>query len=144
MPVETAQQIYYSAKKRTGITRGHGIHTLRHCFATCLLKHGAESHVIKRLMGHTSIQTTARYLHVSRKTISYPRWSVLCNMKPLLDFLFFSVNRMIKTVAADPQWRLQGQAGFIGKGRLVRLYKLLPDFMDDILPSKKETAWNIS
>ncbi len=70
MPIETAQQIYYSAKKRAGITRGHGIHTLRHCFATHLLEHGTESHVIKRLLGHTSIRTTARYLHISNKIIS--------------------------------------------------------------------------
>lgn len=39
---------------------------------------------------------------------------ILCNMKELLDLLFSSVNRVIKTFTADPQWRLQGQAGFIG------------------------------
>ena len=38
---------------------------------------------------------------------------ILCNMKPLLDLLFSSVNQTIKQFAADPQWRLQGQAGFI-------------------------------
>lgn len=38
---------------------------------------------------------------------------ILCNMKPLLDLLFSSVNRTIRQFAADPQWRLQGQAGFI-------------------------------
>ena len=30
MSIGTAQQIYYHAKKRAGITRGRGIHTLRH------------------------------------------------------------------------------------------------------------------
>ena len=70
MPKETAQQIYYHAKKKAGVTRGRGIHTLRHCFATHLLEHGTSSHVIKRLLGHTSIRTTARYLHISSKTIS--------------------------------------------------------------------------
>ena len=38
---------------------------------------------------------------------------ILCNMKPLLDLLFFSVNQTIKLFAADPQWRLQGKPGFI-------------------------------
>ncbi|QBH12320.1 IS91 family transposase [Desulfobacter hydrogenophilus] len=38
---------------------------------------------------------------------------ILCNMKPLLDLLFSSVNQTIKQFATDPQWRLQGQAGFI-------------------------------
>ena len=39
---------------------------------------------------------------------------ILCNMKPLLDLLFSSVNQTIKLFAADPQWRLQGKPGFIG------------------------------
>ena len=39
---------------------------------------------------------------------------ILCNMKAMLDLLFSSVNQVIKTFAADPQWRLEGQAGFIG------------------------------
>ncbi len=39
---------------------------------------------------------------------------ILCNMKVLLDLLFFSVNQVIKTFAADPQWRLAGNPGFIG------------------------------
>jgi hypothetical protein len=29
-------------------------------------------------------------------------------MKVLVDLLFFSVNQVIKTFAADPQWRLAG------------------------------------
>ena len=70
MPVETAQQIYYKTKKRAGIIRGRGIHTLRHCFATHLLEHGTNTHVVKRLLGHRSIRTTAKYLHISNKTIS--------------------------------------------------------------------------
>ncbi len=35
-------------------------------------------------------------------------------MKPLLDLLFSAVNQTIRQFAADPQWRLQGQPGFIG------------------------------
>ena len=31
-----------------------------------------------------------------------------------------------------------------GKGRLARLYKLLPEYVDYILPSRKEVAWNTS
>lgn len=38
---------------------------------------------------------------------------ILCNMKPLLDLLFSSVNQTIQHFAADPQWRLQGRPGFI-------------------------------
>ncbi|MCP3942765.1 MAG: IS91 family transposase [Desulfobacteraceae bacterium] len=39
---------------------------------------------------------------------------ILCNMRPLLNLLFSSINQMIKIFTADPQWRLQGRAGFIG------------------------------
>lgn len=39
---------------------------------------------------------------------------ILCNMKELLDLLFSSVNQVIKMFAADPQWRLEGDPGFIG------------------------------
>lgn len=70
MPVETAQKIFYKAKKDAGVKRAKGIHTLRHCFATHLLEHGTSTHVIKRMLGHRSIRTTAKYLHISNKTIS--------------------------------------------------------------------------
>jgi len=59
-----AQKIYYQAKLRAGITRGHGIHTLRHCFATHLLEAGLDLRTIQSLMGHSSVTTTMRYLQV--------------------------------------------------------------------------------
>lgn len=36
--IATAQKVYTAAKRKAGITRGKGIHTLRHCFATHCLK----------------------------------------------------------------------------------------------------------
>lgn len=64
MPKATAQRIYYRAKKSSGITKGRGIHTLRHCFATHLLEQGIDIYIIKRFLGHASIKTTMVYLHV--------------------------------------------------------------------------------
>ncbi len=65
MPVGTAQKIYYQAKKRAGITRSGGIHTLRHCFATHHLQAGCDIFAIKQMMGHSAIASTTRYLHMS-------------------------------------------------------------------------------
>ena len=58
IPIESAQKIYYNAKKKANINKGRGIHTLRHCFATHLVEQGLPIHVIQRLMGHRSISTT--------------------------------------------------------------------------------------
>ena len=70
MPIRTAQKIYYDAKERAGITKGRGIHTLRHCFATHLLETGYDIFTIKRMMGHGAISTTARYLHMTRAKLA--------------------------------------------------------------------------
>jgi site-specific recombinase XerD len=62
--------IYEKARKSAGITKGEGIHTLRHSFATHLLEAGYDIRKIQVLMGHTRLSTTMIYLHVSRETLS--------------------------------------------------------------------------
>jgi site-specific recombinase XerD len=65
--VNTAQRVYNQAKDKAGITKGKGIHSLRHCFATHLLEAGVDLRTIQVLMGHCSIMTTMIYLQVTRK-----------------------------------------------------------------------------
>lgn len=61
----TAQNIYYRAVRKSGVRFKGGIHTLRHSYATHLIESGVELTLVQRLMGHSSLLTTALYLHVT-------------------------------------------------------------------------------
>jgi site-specific recombinase XerD len=67
---QSVRMIYEKARKKAGIKKGAGIHTLRHSFATHLLEAGYDIRRIQVLMGHRRLSTTMIYLHVSRKTLS--------------------------------------------------------------------------
>ena len=63
------QVIYYRAVRKSGVRRKGGIHILRHSFATHCIENGIELTVVQRLLGHSSLLTTARYLHVTAQRL---------------------------------------------------------------------------
>jgi len=69
----TAQAVYYAALRTSGVRRVGGIHVLRHCFATHLMEAGVDIYTIKRWLGHTSLVTTGRYMHVTAEHLATVR-----------------------------------------------------------------------
>lgn len=55
--------------RKCGINYHISPHTLRHTFATDMLNAGADLMSVKELLGHTSIDTTSIYTHVSQEQI---------------------------------------------------------------------------
>ena len=50
-------------------SKNYTVHTIRHSFATHLVDNGTNLHTVKELLGHSNLQTTLRYLHLTSKRI---------------------------------------------------------------------------
>lgn len=63
LSITSAQKVFRKAKQQAGIHKLGGIHALRHAYATHQLEAGMPVHQLQRLLGHTSLQSTMRYVH---------------------------------------------------------------------------------
>lgn len=61
--IQSAQRTFIAAKRRAGIEKIGGIHSLRHAYATHQLQAGMRIDQLQRQLGHRDIHSTLRYVH---------------------------------------------------------------------------------
>src|ERR1700740_98075 len=71
-PINT-KVVWYACKEaaqQAGLQKDVHPHTLRHCFATHLLEAGADLRTIQTLLGHSDLEETTLYLHLSQRRLN--------------------------------------------------------------------------
>jgi site-specific recombinase XerD len=68
--VRSIQHLVQKALIQLGLdSKNYTVHTIRHSFATHLVDNGTDLHTVKELLGHSCLQTTMRYMHLTTKRI---------------------------------------------------------------------------
>lgn len=64
------QKIFNNSLRKSGINKKVSCHNFRHSFATHLLENEISLRVIQKLLGHSDIKTTQRYIQISSSFIN--------------------------------------------------------------------------
>lgn len=68
MAISSVQGALKNAVREAGLRKKDvSVHTLRHSYATHLLEEGVNIRVIQRYLGHSNLETTMVYLHLTQK-----------------------------------------------------------------------------
>lgn len=70
LSVRTPQVIFSKALQKSGIMKPATFHSLRHSFATHLLRSGTDLRYIQELLGHSNIRTTQVYTKVASNELT--------------------------------------------------------------------------
>jgi site-specific recombinase XerD len=63
--VSAVQTAFRLARATSGLPDQATVHTLRHCYATHLLEEGVSLRLISLYLGHSSLETTLIYTHLT-------------------------------------------------------------------------------
>ncbi len=67
LPISSVQIVFKAAVRECGIHKNVSVHTLRHSYATHLLEAGVNLRLLQSYLGHSQLNCTALYTHLTRK-----------------------------------------------------------------------------
>ncbi len=65
---ESAEKVFRKSRDNAGLNGEYVFHTLRHSYATGLVEEGIDIRMLQLYLGHSSLKTTLKYIHMGIKS----------------------------------------------------------------------------